>query len=116
MLRADKITDVAGDAALEHEGRTRISANKRLYFLLRLIFRKLEHGAALKADSTAIAQIFPEETEPGIVFHSITTPRIVFGHQFYNMVLIREVLACSHHTLPTLLGEEPIIATLPARA
>jgi hypothetical protein len=65
-FRADKVTTVASDTSLKYEGHTCISANKCFYFLLRLIFRKLKHRAALKADSTAIAQIFLKETEVGV--------------------------------------------------
>jgi hypothetical protein len=65
VLRADKVANVAGDTSLKYEGHTCISANKCSYFLLRLIFRKLKHRAVLKADSTAIAQIFLKETEIG---------------------------------------------------
>lgn len=65
VLRADEVTGVAGDTSLEHEGRTRISANQCVYFLLSLVFWKLEHGAVLKAGSAAVAQVFMEEAESG---------------------------------------------------
>jgi len=65
VLRADGVTKVAGDTPLKYEGPTFLPANKRFYFMLRLVFRELEHRAVLKADSTAIAQIFLKETKTG---------------------------------------------------
>jgi hypothetical protein len=70
MPGAEKITGIAGDAPIEHERSTRVSMNECGNFPLRLMLRKLEHGTALKADSTAIARFLLKKPETGFHLHN----------------------------------------------